>query len=158
MVVSEFPGLASDVLRRRTEYGTLHGHASVELIVVAGGEETLDRKSEQHDSPLFAVDVPARYGILGVRERGGPDLETHLLQFRPGATQEFDGRADGDVEPIDPTVQRWQWRADDGASSDAPVAAVPCTATGRCGGRSTAGHAQSLGAAARHPSGVGEEP
>jgi len=129
VVVPEFPGFAADVLRSRTEHGALDGHAAMKVIVMARCEEALDRQAEENDALLLAIDVPAGNRIAGVRERYGADLEADLLEFGPSAAQELDRRADRDVEPVDPTVQRRQRRTHDGAATHAAVTTVPRAAT-----------------------------
>ena len=147
--MAEIPGLATDILRRSPEHGALDRHASVRGVVVPGGQEPLDGKAEQHDTPVLPVEVPARHLFRRVEPRDRSDLEPDVLQLRPRAAEELDGGADGEVESVDATVERSQRRPHDLAASETPVPSVPRTAPRGCGGVSGAatGHDESLGGA-----------
>lgn len=136
MVVAEIPRFAPDVLRGSTEHGALDRHPPVRRVVVTRGEEPLDGKPEEDDPTVLPVEPPARH-LVGRLEGGdGPDLEPDLLEFRPGAPQEFDGGPHGQVESIEPTIEGSEWRTDDLAATETAVSAVPRSAPGGCGSAS----------------------
>lgn len=145
VVPAEIPGLTPDILGGGSEDRALDRHPPVGSVVVAGREQPLDRQAEQHDPLLLMVEVPAGHFVGRVESGHRPDLESHVLQLRPGAAEELDGCADGEVEPIDTTVERSQWRAHDLAASQTPVPPVPGSATRCGGGAGTTGHSESLG-------------
>lgn len=145
VVAAEVPGLASDVFRRGPEDRALDGHPSVGAVVVPRGEQPLDRQSEEHDALLLMVEVPARNLIRRLERRHRADLEPDLLQFRPGASEEFHCRAHGEVEPVDATVERCQRRAHDLAAPETTMSPVPSTTARNGGGAGTTRHSESLG-------------
>lgn len=140
--MSEIPWITTDVLGRGTEHGTLDRHPAVCRVVVAGGKESFDRQAEENDPPVSVVEVPARYLVAVLEARHRSDLESNLLQFGPGSAQELDGGADGQVESIQPAVQRSQGRAHDLAATQATVSTVSSAAPWcGCGANgATAGH------------------
>lgn len=145
VVAAEVPGLASDVLSSGPEHGALDGHPSVGAVVVPRGEQPLDREPEEHDSLLLVIEVPSRNLVRRLERRHRADLEPHLLQFRPGASEELHGRAHGEVEPVDTTVERCQGRTHDLAASETAMATVSSTAARSGGGAGTTRHSESLG-------------
>lgn len=149
MVVAEVPRLTTDVLRRRAEDGALDRHPSVRGVVVSGGQESFDGEAEQHDALVLPVEMPPRHLFGGIESGDRADLEPDLLQLRPGATEKFHGRADGEIESVEASIERGEGRAHDLAASEAPVPPVPCTAPRGCGGVGGAatGHVESLGGA-----------
>lgn len=161
MVVAEIPGLAPDVLSRSAEHGALDRHPAVRRVIVPRRQETLDRQAEQHDPTVLAVEVPARHLVGRVERRDRSDLESDLLQLRPGAAEEFDGGAHGQVEPVESAVEGSERRPDDLAAPEAPVASVPRAAPRGCRSASgtAAGHDESLsGARARGAASAGPRP
>lgn len=134
MVVSEVPWLATDVFRRRTEYGALDRHPPVRGIIVSRRQQPFDRQPEEHDACVRAVQIPPWHVVHGVERGHRADLEPDLLQFRPGAAQELDGRADREVEAIQASVERGERRAYDLAAPDPPMATVTGAAPGGGGG------------------------
>lgn len=147
MVVAEIPRLTADVFRSSPEDGALDRHPSVGCIVVTWRQEPLDGEPEQHDALVLPVEVPARNLLGRVESRNRANLEPDFLQLGPGASEEFDGCADREVEPVEPTIERGQWRTHDLAATETSVSSVPCTAPrrrGGVGGTSTR-HDESLG-------------
>ena len=147
MLVAEVPGLASDVLGGGPEHGALDRHPAMGGVIVAGGQETFDREAEQHDALVLTIQVPAWDLVDRIESRDRPDLEPDVLQFRPGSAEEFHSRADGQVEPVEATVERRERRAHDLAAAETPVSSVPRPAPG-CGGGAG-------GAATRHDESLG---
>lgn len=149
VVVAEVPGLTADVLSGGAEHCTLDGHATVSVVVVPRREQSFDGKAEEHDAALLPVQIPPRHLLSGVEARHGTDLEAYVLQLRPGAAKELDGGPDGQIETVDPAVQRCQRRANHFAASEATMTAM-ARATPRGGGGGTAStrHVESLGAEA----------
>lgn len=147
MVVSEIPGLAPDILGCCPEDGALDRHAPVCGVVVARREQPLDGQAEQHDPARIAIQMPPRHLVGGLVRRHRADLEAHLLQFRPRPAQELHCGAHGQIEPVDPPLQRGQRRADDLAAPDSPVTAVPgaTPGSGGCAGCASTLHDESLG-------------
>lgn len=134
MVVAEIPRFAADVFGCGTEDGALDGHASMRRIVVPRGQEALDGEPEQDDASVLAVEVPPGHLLCRVESRDRTDLEPHVLEFGPRATEEFDRGADGEVEPVDAPVERSQGRPDDLASAQPTVTTVPGTPPSSGGG------------------------
>lgn len=145
----EIPGLAADILGGGAEHRALDGHAAVSVVVVTRRKQPFDGKAEEHDTALLTVQMPPGYFLDGVEARHGADLEADVLQLGPGAAEELDGGPDGQIETVDPAIQRSQRRAHDLAASQAAMTTV-ARATPRSGGGSTAstGHVESLGAVA----------
>ena len=150
VVAAEVPGLASDVLGRGAENGALDGHPPVGAVIVARREQPLDRKSEEHDALLLVVEVPARHLIRRLERRHRADLEPDLLQLGPGASEELHGRAHGEIEPVDATVERRQGRPHDLAAPETTVAPVSSTTARTGGGAGTTRHSESLGRVCGH--------
>ena len=149
MVVAEIPRLATDVIGGGAEHGALDGHPAMRRVVVPRGQQPLDRQPEEHDPASLTVDEPARYLVGDVVGGHGTDLETHLLQFGPGAAEELDSRAHGEIEPVDPGLERCERRAHDLAAAETAVPTVTRTAARCCRGASGAAtrHDESLGGA-----------
>ena len=147
--MSEIPGLAADVLGCGSEHRALDGHPAVRGVVVTRGQETFDRETEQHDALILPVEVPARDVVGRVEARNRADLESDVLQFRPGAAEELHRRADGEVEPVEASVQGCERRTYDLAAPETSVSSMPCPAPGGGGGVSgtTTRHDESLGGA-----------
>ena len=127
-------------------------------VVMAGGQEPLDRDAVQHDPARVLIDRPS-WNVAGLvfADRHRADLETHVLEFRPRAAQKLDSGADGQIEPVDASVQRRQRRADDLAAPETPVSAVPGATAGHGAGKTATGPDESLGRWARPPLESGEE-
>ncbi len=149
MLVTEIPRFTADVLRCGAEYRALDGHASVSGIVVPRRQEPLDGESEQDDTPIVAIEVPARHLFAGLETRDRADLEPDVLQLWPRPAEELHGRSDGEVESVEAAVEWSQRRSHDLAAAETPVSSVACTAPRGSGGMSgaAAGHDESLGGA-----------
>lgn len=147
MLVAQIPRLATDVLGGGTEYGALDRHPPMRRVVVTRGKQPFDGQTEQHDASVLTVEVPAWNLVGRVETRDRPDLESHLLQLRPGSTEELDRRADREVESVQASVEGREGRPYDLAAAQTSVTSVPSTAP-RCGGgvgSATTGHDESLG-------------
>ncbi len=145
--MTQIPRFAADVFGRCPEDGALDRHSPMRRIVVARGKQAFDGQTEQHDAPHLAVEVPARDFVGCVETRDRPDLEPDVLQLRPGAAQEFDRCADGEVEAVQAPVERRQGRPNDLAATETSVTSVPGAAPrggGGVGGTATR-HDESLG-------------
>ena len=149
-MTAEIPRLASDVLRRGAEDGALDGHPSVSTVIMARGEQPLDRQAEEHDALLVMVEMPARHLIRRLEGRHRADLEPDLLQFRPGAPEELHGGPHGEVEPVDATVERRERGTNDLTAPETTVAPVSGTTARSGGGAGTTRHSESLGRVCRH--------
>lgn len=159
--VAEIPRLAAGVFGCGPKDCSFDCHASVQIVVVAGHEQTFDRHSEQHDAALCAVNVPARHAERRLYVRHRRDFYTHIAHLRPRCAQKLDCGTHDEIEAIKSPLKRRKRRTHHRATTHAAVA----TMTGgpaRCGSRrsgTTAMHVKSLAracdpgrlAAARHP-------
>lgn len=105
------------------EDGALCRHPAVRGVVVPLGQEAFDRHSEESDPLVRDIYSPALECPLAGRHSG--DLHAHITQFGPRASQELHRAADGELEPVQSAIQRWQRSPHHFASPQPPMATMP---------------------------------
>lgn len=108
--MTEIPRFPSDILGGRAKHCALDGHPPVYGVVMPRRQEAFDWQPKQHDPPVLPVEVPARNFRFGIEPCNSADLESYVLQFRPGAAQELDCRSDSQIKTVKASVERGKGR------------------------------------------------